>query len=160
MKKPQFQFTPHPDGHFPIPSEGLKVQINLVNGTLEIGDPACPDAVFPLVENGEPVPQSLFTSGSTSLEFQVGAADFFGAPLFLQEFAVNTGEESIEYLFRVGGGFVGSLDIRDVFREIITIYDFSVVPITISRIGDFIRVTTLRCDSQESAGCWYSQEEI
>jgi hypothetical protein len=73
---------------------------------------------------------------------------------------VNTGDSSVSFKVSLGGGFIGSVDIRDVFRQIQIRYDFSDVPITLSRTGDFLRITTVRCESDGDGECWYVQDEI
>ena len=159
MTIPDFNFQVHENGTFEVPEEGIQIRLNIEESSLEVLSHNAVRASFSLSENELPLEQALFLDDET-VSFQVGKVNFGTEPLFLREYPVNTGEISFEFRIRRGGGFIGSVDIRYVFRQLDIHYDFSQVPIQLSRTGNFLRITTIRCGDQGTGGCWYSEKPI
>lgn len=154
MITPDFSLEAHGNGTFEIPQEGIQIRLNILEGTLEVHSQNGEMVSFPLQDGELPHEQALFLDKESQC-LVVGTADFGNLGLFLREFPVNTGESAIDFRIENEGDFIGSVDIRDISRQMNIHFDFSKVPIKLSRTGNFLRITTLRCDTTDENPCWY-----
>jgi hypothetical protein len=158
MENQAFKFSSAPQNRCALSGPGLVITIQFGLKKLEV---ICPDGTthsYPLVVDGAPCPQALFLSGGSSQQMHVGTVDFYGAPQFVMDYPLNEQDIKIEFSTLRYVDHIGSLDIRDIGKVII--YDFSIVPITLSILGNHLRVATREYDEDLGLPAWYTTQPL
>ncbi len=153
---PDFKFTPHENGSFVISSSPqFIVKVDKENKALTVHQENGERTAFPLRDSAGPVEQAIFQTEDGHV--QIGKVDFLGAEDKI--WSLTTTDPRLEYRFQDvdGGGWVGSLDIRDILRSVPEVqFDLTMVPVILYIEGDFINACTIRIPPGSQETPWYS----
>lgn len=157
MENQAFKFTSAPENRCALPTVGLVITYEKSLKQLLV---ICPDGTqttYPLVVEGMPQTHALYLSTGSPRQMQVGKVDFMGNSVVTFEIPLNAGSFSLEFDDAGVMEHIGSLDIRDIGRVHATsLFDFSVVPVELSVVGNLLRVTTLEHNEAYGLGTWYT----
>lgn len=153
-----FKLVDSPKSSFPIPTSTLKIQI----------DPDRKALVIEYVESNlsrreeyalEDLSQAerpcLFMDRNSG-RLLVQHVDFLGRPLYSERIPLNDNNQQPVFKVNAGGGWVGSLDIRDIQGVVLFNFDFNQVPLMLHIDRNYLVLSMPECIGDEKQDCWYS----
>jgi hypothetical protein len=163
METLDFNFTADPQNRFDcVDADGnpLVIVLDRANGLLRVTRQDHVLGEFPLTQDEEPHPQAVYlrrvADSTPVLEF--GSVDFLDQAEYLEDYPLNDLEIVDEWKLDLVDGGIVILDIRNLGRQISTVYSLDLVPVVLSITGIYLRVATLKYPASSGLTPWYRQE--